>query len=67
MVPRGENGERDALGGWHSHVHINIDTTDNPPGPTADHRNATQHWQVLYGKGASKNYIYIYMYVCMFM
>ena len=64
MVPRGENGERDTLGGWHSHVYINTDTTDNPQGPTVEHGNATQHWQVLYGKGTSKRiYVYVHVYI----
>ena len=67
MVPRRENGERDTLGGWHSHVYINTDTTDNPQGPTVEHGNATKHWQVLYGKGTSKRiyvYIHVYIYIC---
>ena len=68
MVPRGENGERDTLGGWHSHVYINTDTTDNPQGPTVEHGNATQHWQVLYGKGTSKRiYVYIHVYIYIYM
>ena len=68
MVPRGENGERDTLGGWHSHVYINTDTTDNPQGPTVEHGNATQHWQVLYGKGTSKRiYVYIHVYIYIYI